>query len=173
MAATNMKLAGLEVGCKASRIGHPGYVVDLSPEEPCVFFSLYGEVNVTNPVWCETKDIIRDSEDAHKARQARFEVLYERFPGEAGVPEESDTIERYCCVQYNADGDDGMHAFHFGDTFEEAVQYVGGEVLEGWEPEGVYDLDTGKKIDVHISSPVITPSEDQGATINPLDPVTA
>jgi hypothetical protein len=42
-------------------------------------------------------------------------------------------------------------------------------VLDGYATNGVYDLETGKKIDVHVSIPIVTRSEDQGVTANWLD----
>lgn len=56
-------------------------------------------------------------------------------------------------------------------TREEAFQHMGDSILDGWAPEGVYDLHTGEKIELHISTPVVTPSEDQGVTENPLENV--
>lgn len=164
MAATDMRKAGLEVGCKATRIGWSGIVVALDAEEPKVSFKLDA---APGAVWCDSADILRDYEGAQKARQARFEVLYAEYPGEAGVPEETDTLERYVLVQY-ADMD-GSYAFIWGDTFDETVEGAGGEILDGWSPEAVFDLDTGERIEVHVSSPVVTRSEDQGAMINVLE----
>lgn len=113
---------------------------------------------------------MRDYADAQVARQRRFQRLLDVFPGDAGVPDESDTIQRFVLVQKNGHPTgDGGYSYTAGDTFDEAVDFAGGEILDGWVPEGVYDLDTGEKIDVHVSSPVITRSEDQGATVNELD----
>jgi len=54
-------------------------------------------------------------------------------------------------------------------TFDEACEYLGEGVLEdGRVPEAVYDLDTGKRIDLHVTTPVVTRGEDQGIMVNPL-----
>lgn len=55
------------------------------------------------------------------------------------------------------------------NTVDEAFEELGSEVLEGLFADGVYDLDTGGKIDVNISTPIVTASEDQGITYNPLE----
>jgi hypothetical protein len=41
-------------------------------------------------------------------------------------------------------------------------------ILDGQAPDGVYDLDTGAKIDIHVSAPVVSASDDEGVTVNPL-----
>ena len=55
------------------------------------------------------------------------------------------------------------------DTIDDAFQELGSEVLEGRFADGVYDLDTGEKIDIHITTPIVTASEVQGLTCNPLE----
>ncbi len=55
------------------------------------------------------------------------------------------------------------------NTVDDAFEELGSEVLEGLCADGVYDLDTGQKIDVNISTPIITASEDQGVSCNPLE----
>jgi hypothetical protein len=49
---------------------------------------------------------------------------------------------------------------------QEAFESLGDAVLDGYAPDGVYDLETGTKIDVHVSAPVVTRSEDQGISAN-------
>lgn len=55
-------------------------------------------------------------------------------------------------------------------TFADACAYAGDEVLDGWDPHGIFDLDTGELINLHIATPVVTRSEDQGVLENPLEP---
>lgn len=52
---------------------------------------------------------------------------------------------------------------------DEAFAIVADQVLDGWAPLGVFDLDTGELIEVHVAAPVVTRSEDQGITANPLE----
>lgn len=55
-------------------------------------------------------------------------------------------------------------------TFEDACALAGEEILDsGRLPDAVYDLDTGERIDVHTTTPVVTRSEDQGVMVNPLE----
>jgi hypothetical protein len=55
------------------------------------------------------------------------------------------------------------------ETVQQACEVLGDSVLDGYAPDGVYDLETGQKIDVHVSTPIVTRAEDQGITANPLD----
>jgi hypothetical protein len=41
-------------------------------------------------------------------------------------------------------------------------------VLEGYAPDGVYDLDTAEKLDVQVSTPMVARAEDPGMTANSL-----
>lgn len=192
MAATDMTKAGLEPGCKINvlpcsevagsfsegEVARIDAMVKVNPWEfvrvefPWVFLRL-GPQGLTNKVHFEHAQ--RDYEEAQHTRHERFDALLRHYPGDAGVPEQSDTIERFVCVQgLREEGDDDIsrrHAFVWGDTFEEAVAHAGGEIFDGWLPEAVFDLDTGERIEVHISSPVITRSEDQGTMLNVLQDI--
>jgi hypothetical protein len=55
-------------------------------------------------------------------------------------------------------------------TFADACSCASDEVLDGWDPHAVFDLDTGELINLHIASPVVTRSEDQGVLVNPVEP---
>lgn len=57
-------------------------------------------------------------------------------------------------------------------TEQEALEALGSAFIDGWAPDAVYDLDTGERIDLHVASPVVTRSEDQGTMENPLQPET-
>jgi len=55
-------------------------------------------------------------------------------------------------------------------TFEDACALAGEEILDsGRLPDAVYDLDSGERIEVHTTTPVVTRSEDQEMMVNPLD----
>jgi len=55
------------------------------------------------------------------------------------------------------------------DRLDAALDDLADRIVDGQAPDGVYDLDTGKKIDIHVSTPIVTVSEDQGASLNPLE----
>jgi hypothetical protein len=55
------------------------------------------------------------------------------------------------------------------DSFADACALAGEGVLDsGRTPDAVYDLDTGQRIELHTTTPVVTRSEDQGVMVNPL-----
>jgi len=54
------------------------------------------------------------------------------------------------------------------DTVEEAFEFLGDSVLDGYAPDGVYDLDTAEKIDIEVSTPIVTRAPHQGVSANPL-----
>lgn len=176
MAATDMKKAGLEAGCKVNLPhGRHGIAVRKADNGLWIIRSLGSEALYG------ASGIERDYDDAQAARHARFERLSVHYPGDAGVPECSDTIERYVLVQYSEEEvlvttERGtvpekrrVYCFvRWADTFEDVVDFAGGDILDGTFPEAVFDLDTGDRIEVHVSSPVITKSEDQGAMVNVL-----
>jgi hypothetical protein len=57
------------------------------------------------------------------------------------------------------------------ETLTEALESMGDQVLEGFAPDAIYDLDSTIRIEVHVSTPVVTVSEDQlGGGNNPLIP---
>jgi hypothetical protein len=53
-------------------------------------------------------------------------------------------------------------------TEQQAFQFLGESVLEGYGADGVYDLDTTEKIYVEVSTPIVTRAEDQEQGFNPL-----
>jgi hypothetical protein len=55
------------------------------------------------------------------------------------------------------------------ETEQEAFERLGDAVLDGYPPDGVYDLETGEKIDVHVSTPIVARAEDQGVSANWLE----
>jgi hypothetical protein len=54
------------------------------------------------------------------------------------------------------------------DTLDDALAGLGDSVLDGYAPDGVYDLETGEKIDICVAAPVVTRAEGPSATYNPL-----
>lgn len=168
MAATDMKKAGLEVGCKASYLGHEGYeVLRISDAEPRYFACCKRSPGrqLQRTAWFYEGDLIRDYEDAEAARQARIDVLVETYPGE-GSPECTDTVERWCGIQWDKRNEVYHHIY--SDDRDEVMGELAGEILEGWLPTAIYDLDTGECIELHVSTPAVTVAEEQGMMVNPL-----
>ncbi len=54
------------------------------------------------------------------------------------------------------------------ETEHEAFMFLGDAVFDGYQADGVYDLDTTEKIDVHVSTPIVTRAAQQGVTANPI-----
>lgn len=188
MAATDMSKAGLEAGCKVDLIDPDAAanvrteswsrmlrnMREIGPFTVTEVVDSEGLVELTNGISMATVnrgDVVRDCDDAQTARMARFQTLYELFGGEAGVPESTDTIERYVIPQKNEHPTgEGDYAYVWGDDFQTVAEQAGSDMLDGWMPADCFDLDTGQKIELHYASPVITPAEEQGVTINELDP---
>jgi hypothetical protein len=74
-----------------------------------------------------------------------------------------DEIGRYAGIQQQSDW--GYYVVT-GDSFENIADYLAEEVFEGWSPAGIVDLDTGESIGVHVSTPVVSRSEDPGAAMD-------
>jgi hypothetical protein len=41
-------------------------------------------------------------------------------------------------------------------------------MLDGYEPDGVFALGTGEKLEGRVSTPIVTRADDQGVSQNPL-----
>jgi hypothetical protein len=54
------------------------------------------------------------------------------------------------------------------DTEQQAFEFLGESILEGYAADGVYDLDSAEKIYIEVSVPVVTRAKDQGLSANPL-----
>lgn len=86
-------------------------------------------------------------------------------------PAELPTIlDRYAATATQATCPEGNGYLQTFPNFPDACADLGDGVLEGYLPAGVYDLDTGELIELHVSTPVVSKSEDQGITQNPLQP---
>lgn len=53
-------------------------------------------------------------------------------------------------------------------TEQEAFGFLGESLLEGYAPDGVYNLDTAEKIEVQVSTPIVTCAAQQGGGMNPI-----
>jgi hypothetical protein len=105
--------------------------------------------------------------DDRAARRARLVENFAVAPWALEAGDLSEPIRRYAAVSGIDDGEDA-HLSTF-DDLDGAFDALADSILEGDAPDGVYDLDTGTKIDIHVSTPVVTASQDQGVTVNPLE----
>lgn len=105
--------------------------------------------------------------DERAARRARLVEHHNVEPWALESGDVSEPIRRYAAVSGIGNYEDA-HLTTF-DHLDAAFDELADKILDGLAPDGVYDLDTGRKIDIHVSTPIVTASEDQGATVNPLD----
>lgn len=99
-------------------------------------------------------------------RRARAEILARELNIEpAGLPP---LLDRYAATATQASDPDANGYLEAFPAFADACAELGDGVLEGYLPAGVYDLDTGELIELHIATPLVTRSEDQGICRNPL-----
>lgn len=187
MAATDMRLAGLEPGCKvevrslnqitgALSVHEARRLHELFLRNPLTWTYEGPEQNsstmilITQGTRSEivyVGDVQREYTDAQATRHERFYKLVEAYPHHVDNATESDTIERYCGIQQH--GRDGEFSSHLTDTFDDVATMLANDIFEGWMPEAIFDLDTGQRIELHVSSPIITKSEDQGVMENVLE----
>jgi hypothetical protein len=101
-------------------------------------------------------------------RRARAQILARELNIDVeGLPK---LLDRYAATATQATDRDARGYLQTFDTFEDACVELGDGVLEGYLPAGVYDLDTGELIELHVSTPIVTRSEDHGICRNPLAP---
>lgn len=80
-------------------------------------------------------------------------------------------LDRYAATATHASDPDANGYLQTFPAFPDACAELGDGVLDGYLPAGVYDLDTGELIELHITTPLVTRSEDQGICRNPLEAV--
>jgi hypothetical protein len=94
-------------------------------------------------------------------RRARAEMLARELNIDPdGLPA---VLDRYAATATQASDPDANGYLQTFPAFPDACAELGNGVLEGYLPAGVYDLDTGELI--------VTRSEDQGISHNPLEAV--
>lgn len=104
--------------------------------------------------------------DERAARRAR---LVEHFAVEPSALEggnADEPVRRYAAVSRVGEYEHA-HLTTF-DQLDAAFDALANAILDGDAPDAVYDLDTAAKIDIHVSAPIVTASDRQGATANPL-----
>jgi hypothetical protein len=112
-----------------------------------------------------------DSSEVPAVRAVNFRRLaaHYRIDPEAEEGSSSAPPERYALVMIESDAPTSENYLTTARTFEDACQTAGEEILDsGRLPDGVYDLDTGQRLELHTATPVVTLSEDQGMRLNPL-----
>jgi hypothetical protein len=105
--------------------------------------------------------------DERAARRARLVEHFGVAPWALGAGDLNELGRRYAAVSGVGEYEHA-HLSTF-DHLDGAFDDLADRILEGDAPDGVYDLDTGRKIEIHVSTPIVTASEDQGVTINPLE----
>ena len=99
-------------------------------------------------------------------RRTRAEMLARELNIEpAGLPS---FLDRYAATAMQAGDSNANGNLQTFTAFTDACAELGDGVLEGYIPAGIYDLDTGELIELHVTTPVVTRSEDQGIARNPL-----
>jgi len=167
IAYPNPPAVAAEIG-NDGHTGRVGMVVDLDPHEPDRFNSLVTlrfDDEQEAPIMVSR--VARLAADVADARQRRLRRLLDEYDPH---PDHGPSVLgplRFVLIQQEFDG--ALHAYTYGDTFDEAVADAGGEILDGWRPEAVFDLDTGARIGLHVSSPIVTRSVEQGVMANVLD----
>lgn len=102
-------------------------------------------------------------------RRTRAEMLARELNIEpAGLPA---LLDRYAATATRASDPSANGYLQTFPAFSDACAELGNGVLEGYLPAGVYDLDTGELIELHVTTPLVTRSEDQGISCNPLGAV--
>jgi hypothetical protein len=105
------------------------------------------------------------------ARTDRLDILRDAYPADEQAAHDTTRDEgeprRYLAVSECGRDKTFFLSSHVAE--QEAFDQLGDGVLDGWSPVGVFDLDTGDMVDVHISTPAVTRSEDQGISFNPLE----
>lgn len=88
------------------------------------------------------------------------------IPGDV-APDDSETPRRWCLTytarmpgDYDADPEWAVETFDALDHLQEQAADL---VLNGYALEGIFDLDTGRAFGPHVSTPVVTCSEDSGS----------
>ena len=103
-----------------------------------------------------------------QSRATRYAALIAHFQAHTFDPV-APAIPRYAAVAEEIFDDQRVGAkIVLCDTELDAFEFLGDSVLDGYAADGVYDLDTAEKIDIHVSTPVVTRAGDQGVTANPL-----
>ena len=103
-----------------------------------------------------------------QTRESRYSELIEHFTAHIHDPV-GPAMQQYAALAEEIFDDYRVGAkIALRETEQEAFEFLGDSVMEGYAPDGVYDLDTAEKIDVYVSSPIVTRAEDQRVTYNPL-----
>jgi hypothetical protein len=90
-------------------------------------------------------------------RAARYADVLQAFDAPGDVAPDDDRTPRRWAIAHESDGRTEVLTF---DTLTDATDYLGDQVLEGWDPVGIFDLDTARAYGPHVSTPIVTASED-------------
>jgi hypothetical protein len=116
---------------------------------------------------CDT-NLTANHEATAAARPANYKRLIEHY--RASAAEQPETPARFALVMIESQEATSDNYIATHNTFADACALAGEEILDsGRLPHAVYDLDTGRRIELHTTTPVVTHSEDQGMMLNPLE----
>lgn len=111
----------------------------------------------------------RDDALRLRERATRVQTLERAYSARKFFDNERPAPRRFCAV-WREDRQAPGQCWATFDSFNEAADHLADDSLDGGVFEAIFDLDTGERIDLHISTPVVTRSEEQGLLINPLQP---
>ena len=101
------------------------------------------------------------------AQHKRWKTIWDHYKADPLRQDIPFFIERWVCVSQAVE--DGQHYLSTFATFEDLCAHAGISVLEdGRVPVAAYDIDTCEHVDLHVSTPVVSRSEEQGQTIDAL-----
>lgn len=103
----------------------------------------------------------------HGHRLYRIAILEDAYRASRLYSNEGEP-KRFCAISRPRVGSHRPSTWATFESFDDAATHLADGVLNGEIFEAIFDLDTGERIDLHISTPVVTRAEDQGVIINPL-----
>ena len=109
--------------------------------------------------------------DMPAARAINYKRLLDHYRFDPASQEGSSSSppERFALAMIESRGDTSDNYVTTARSFDDACALAGDEILDsGRVPDAVYDLDTGARLEVHTTTPVVTRSEDQEIMVNPL-----
>jgi hypothetical protein len=130
-------------------------------------------IHYAGPVGVDFEDALEAARGHYAAelpelRRARYEKLRDYYRSERA--RDDDPYRYAACSKDRGDEFAGAGWISTHATEEQAFAELADEALNGMVIDAVYDLDTGERIEGHVSTPVVTRSEDQRMMINPLAP---
>lgn len=103
---------------------------------------------------------------ADRTRARNYERLVDQFEACVFV-QPTRSMPRYAATMEEVFDDQRVSVkIALCETEQEAFDVLGTSVLDGYAPDGVYDLHTAEKIDIEVSTPIVTRAKVQGVGVN-------